>query len=71
VAQLLDLDEKKFSWALVNYCLIEKGSAVKMQQSPDDAELARDALARTMYMRLVDWLINFMNLKLAYSRAIL
>jgi len=51
--------------------MIMKGNAVKMQQSPEEAELARDALARALYARMVDWVVNFVNLKLAYSRAIL
>ncbi|XP_065353511.1 neither inactivation nor afterpotential protein C isoform X2 [Cloeon dipterum] len=70
VAELLGLDEKKFSWALVNYCLIESGNAKKMQQSPEEAEMARDSLARALYARMVDWLVNFINLKLSYSRAV-
>lgn len=71
MAKLLQVEEKKFSWALVNYCIIEKGQAQKRHQSPEEAEEARDALARAMYSRLVDWLVNFTNMKLSFSRAVL
>ncbi|XP_055545200.1 neither inactivation nor afterpotential protein C [Wyeomyia smithii] len=70
VASLLKLDEKKFQWALLNYCVIMKGSAQKRRQTPDEARDARDVLAATIYNRLVDWLINTINQKLSFGRAI-
>ncbi|XP_058452551.1 neither inactivation nor afterpotential protein C [Malaya genurostris] len=70
VAALLKLDEKKFQWALLNYCVIIKGAAQKRRQTPDEARDARDVLAATIYNRLVDWLINTVNQKLSFGRAI-
>lgn len=71
VAQLLELDEKKFEWALVNYCLVQSGVAEKRKHTNDEARDARDVLAGTIYTRLVDWIVNIVNQKFAFGRAIL
>ncbi|XP_050685382.1 neither inactivation nor afterpotential protein C isoform X2 [Leptidea sinapis] len=70
VAKLLALDETKFMWALLNYCLIENGSAVKRKHCTDDARDARDTLASTLYRRFVDWVVNVINSKLAFMRSV-
>lgn len=70
VAKLLKLDEKKFVWALVNYCVINEGRPERRRQSPGEARDARDTLANTIYCRLVDYIVNIINAKLALSRAI-
>lgn len=69
-AQLLKLDEKKFKWALVNYCVISSGNAKRRHHSPDEAGLARDALIGAIYSRLVDYIVNIINAKLAFGRAV-
>lgn len=71
VATLLKLDDKKFQWALLNYCLIKNGTAEKRKHTLDEARDARDVLAGTLYSRLVDWMFNMINQKLAFGRAIL
>lgn len=71
VAQLLELDEKKFEWSLVNYCLVQAGSAEKRKHTNDEARDARDVLAGTIYSRLVDWIVNIINQKFAFGRAVL
>ncbi|KAL1381098.1 hypothetical protein pipiens_013709 [Culex pipiens pipiens] len=70
VANLLKLDEKKFQWALLNYCVIIRGSAERRRHSADEARDARDVLAATIYTRLVDWLVNTINHKMSFGRAI-
>ncbi|KAF4517215.1 hypothetical protein B566_EDAN005269 [Ephemera danica] len=70
VASLLSVDEKKLSWAMVNYCVVECGQAEKRRQSPEEAEEARDAFARALYSRLADWIVNSINLKLSFTRAV-
>ncbi|XP_058062557.1 neither inactivation nor afterpotential protein C [Anopheles bellator] len=70
IARLLQLDEKKFQWALLNYCVIVRGSAERRRHSPDEARDARDVLAATIYCRLVDWITNTINQKLSFGRAI-
>lgn len=71
VAALLKLDEKKFEWALLNYCLIRNGSAEKRKHTLDEARDARDVLAASTYSRVVDWIFNTINQKLSFGRAIL
>ncbi|KAF9811956.1 hypothetical protein SFRURICE_021313 [Spodoptera frugiperda] len=70
VAKLLSLEEVKFLWALLNYCLIESGTAVKRRHSTDEARDARDTLASALYKRLIDWMINLINSKLSFMRSV-
>ncbi|XP_066595242.1 neither inactivation nor afterpotential protein C isoform X2 [Prorops nasuta] len=70
VAELLGLDSKKFSWSLLNYCLIRKGAAVRKRHTCDEAKEARDVLANTLYQRLVDWIVNNINHKLSVARTL-
>lgn len=71
VAKLLNVDDKKFQWSLENYCLIQSGSAERRKHTSDEARDARDVLAGTIYCRLVDWITNTINQKLALGRAVL
>lgn len=70
VAKLLGLDAKKFTWSLINYCLIVKGSAMRRTHTCEEAKRARDVLANTLYQRLVDWIINIINYKLSLRRSL-
>lgn len=70
VAELLGLDPKKFIWALVNYCLIVKGSAMRRKHTREEAKEARDVLVNALYQRLVDWIVNIINYKLAMTRSL-
>lgn len=71
VAKLLELDEKKLEWALINYCFVHSGVAEKRKHTNDEARDARDVLAATIYCRLVDWIANIINQKFSFGRAIL
>lgn len=71
VSKLLKVEEKKFSWALTNYCFIKNGTAERRKHTVDEARDARDCLAGVLYSRLVDWVINIINQKLSVGRAIL
>lgn len=71
IAELLNVDEKKFHWALVNYCIISNGKVKKQRHTADQARDARDVLAGTMYSRLVDFIVNTVNHKLTLTRAML
>jgi len=71
IAKLLSLDEKKLSWALTNYCAVQKGVAVRRRQQTNDAKMARDVLARGLYARSADWVVNALNYRLSLSRVVL
>lgn len=71
VAKLLEVDEKKFEWSLINYCLVQGGVAEKRKHTSDEARDARDVLAATIYCRLVDWIANIINQKFSIGRAVL
>ncbi|XP_011500567.1 PREDICTED: neither inactivation nor afterpotential protein C [Ceratosolen solmsi marchali] len=70
VAELLNVDLKKFTWSLCNYCVIKKGTAVRRRNNCDEAKEARDVLANTIYQRLVDWIVNQINEKFSVSRTL-
>lgn len=71
VAKLLELDQKKFEWAMLNYCYVKSGVAEKRKLNGDEARDARDVLASTIYCRLVDWIVNIINQKFSLARAVL
>ncbi|XP_015118625.1 neither inactivation nor afterpotential protein C [Diachasma alloeum] len=70
VAEHLGTDPKKFVWCLTNYCILKKGAAVRRKHTCEEAKEARDVLANTLYQRLVDWIINSINIKLAMTRTL-
>lgn len=71
IADLLKVDDKKFQWSLLNYCLIINGKVEKRRHSADEARDARDVLAGTIYARVVDFIANTINQKFALNRAML
>lgn len=71
IGQLLKIDPGKLSWALTNYCLIRKGTAIRRKSSTDEARAARDVFANTLYVRLVHYIVALINNKLSVGTAIL
>uniref|UniRef100_A0A1B6C2U7 Protein kinase domain-containing protein n=1 Tax=Clastoptera arizonana TaxID=38151 RepID=A0A1B6C2U7_9HEMI len=69
-AQLLNVDEKKFCWSLCNYCVVQKGTAVRRRHNKVEGEEAKKVLARGMYSRLVDWIVNVINMRLSFTRVV-
>ncbi|CAH1176110.1 unnamed protein product [Phaedon cochleariae] len=69
-AELLDIDSKKISWALTNYCLLDEGNVIRRRNSCEEAREARDVLANTLYARFVDYILSIINNKLAFGKAI-
>lgn len=70
VATLLGVESKKLSWALCNYCVVERDTAARRRHSKAEALEARNVLSQALYSRLLDWIINILNLKFSFSRAV-
>uniref|UniRef100_T1PFP8 Myosin head n=1 Tax=Musca domestica TaxID=7370 RepID=T1PFP8_MUSDO len=70
IAELLRVDEKKFMWSLTNFIMVKGGVAERRQYNTDEARNARDAVASTLYSRLVDWIVNKINMNMAFPRAV-
>ncbi|XP_014249774.1 neither inactivation nor afterpotential protein C isoform X2 [Cimex lectularius] len=70
VASVLQINSKRLSWALCNYCVLEKDVVSRRRHSKAEATEARNVLAQTIYSRLVDWIVNMINKKLSLSRAV-
>lgn len=71
VAKLLGIDPKKFCWSLTHYCYIENKKAFKKKHTTDEARDARDVLANTLYIRLLDYIVANINQKLSFGITIL
>ncbi|XP_067622470.1 neither inactivation nor afterpotential protein C isoform X4 [Eurosta solidaginis] len=70
IAELLRVDEKKYMWSLTNFIMVKGGIAERRQYTTEEARDARDAVASTIYCRLVDWIVNKINMNLAFPRAV-
>ncbi|KAG7169893.1 Neither inactivation nor afterpotential protein C-like [Homarus americanus] len=71
VCRLLDVEEKKLCWALCNFCRVKDDQTVESaKRSQDEAELSKDALARTLYSRIMDFIVNLINTKLSVTRLV-
>ncbi|KAK4327242.1 hypothetical protein Pmani_002298 [Petrolisthes manimaculis] len=59
VCRLLDIDEKKLTWCLCNKIITLPGQPVSQtKKSESEAYNERDSLVRTLYSRLVDFVVN-------------
>ncbi|XP_037076933.1 neither inactivation nor afterpotential protein C-like [Pollicipes pollicipes] len=68
VSFLLSVDETKLSWALRHRCSIVAGDPVKEAKTAAQAVGSRDALARLLYGRLVDSVVNWTNAAFTLTR---
>ncbi|KAK3877220.1 hypothetical protein Pcinc_018021, partial [Petrolisthes cinctipes] len=71
VCRLLDIDEKKFIWCLCNKIITLPGRPVSQtKKTESEAYNERDSLVRTLYSRLVDFVVNTINIKLSVTRLV-
>lgn len=71
VAALLGVNPAKLGWGLCNTSKFVNGDMEITPNSVIDAEMIRDALARGIYSRLVDWLVNNLNTNMCLGRKVL
>ncbi|CAG7716563.1 unnamed protein product [Allacma fusca] len=70
VASLLDVDAKKLGWTFTNFCVVTAGETVRGRCNHTESLEMRDSLARSLYCRLVDWIVNLVNTKLSFTRLV-
>ncbi|KAH8412845.1 hypothetical protein KR009_006225, partial [Drosophila setifemur] len=70
ISDLLRVDEKKFMWSLTNFIMVKGGIAERRQYTTEEARDARDAVSSTLYSRLVDFIINRINMNMSFPRAV-
>lgn len=71
VVELLEVDFRKMSWAFTNYCLVRNGNVIRKKNSCDEARDTQNVFANTLYARLVDYVVNEVNIKLDIGKQIL
>ncbi|VVC25287.1 Hypothetical protein CINCED_3A022449 [Cinara cedri] len=70
IAELLEVEPKKLTWSLLNYCVVVNGVAVRRKHTVSGAYGCIRVFAQTLYSRLFDWIVNVINFKLSFTRAI-
>lgn len=68
MAQLLGLQGNALRDALTSSSMVMRGEVITRSNSAQEAESARDAMAKALYARLFDWIVNQINRLLSLGR---
>ncbi|KAI9078793.1 hypothetical protein K1719_039251 [Acacia pycnantha] len=60
-AELLMCDEKSLEDSLCKRVMVTRGEAITKWLDPNSAALSRDSLAKVVYSKLFDWIVNRIN----------
>ncbi|CAI5465851.1 unnamed protein product [Closterium sp. Yama58-4] len=60
-ASLLRVDKKQLRESLISRTLVTRDGNIKKELDPTAAVISRDTLAKTIYARLFDWLVDKVN----------
>ncbi|KAK1390713.1 Myosin-8 [Heracleum sosnowskyi] len=60
-AELFMCDEKLLEDSLCKRVMVTRGEAITKYLDPDAAAISRDTLAKTVYSKLFDWIVNKIN----------
>ena len=69
MSHLLGVDREELEQVLTLNSVVTRGESIVRNNSHEDAVTTRDAMAKALYGRLFDWIVNQMNKQLARSGA--
>lgn len=68
MSQLLGVQSHALRDALASSSLVMRGEVITRCNSAQEAESARDSMAKALYARLFDWIVNQTNRHLSLGR---
>ncbi|XP_064105759.1 myosin-IIIb-like isoform X3 [Macrobrachium nipponense] len=70
VSELLGIDPSDLTEALTSNSVVTKGEIITRNNTVEEANSTRDAMAKAMYGRLFDWIVNNINRLLSFCRMV-
>lgn len=70
MSELLGVDVCELTEALTSNSVVTRGEIISRNNTVEEAVCTRDAMAKAMYGRLFDWIVNNINRLLSFCRTV-